>query len=173
MDQVAIGGPDYWILLGILIFGRGMDFLSTWVATPGLVLEANPMARRLGWRWGALVNVVVSTICAAWPLPALIIATTSILVAARNFQSAWLMRTMGEERYRCWFLDRVLETPKGLYVGCVLAQALLTGLVGAGLMYAAGQRLVPLAIGMGIITYAIAVAFYTLLAVWRLRRSLS
>ena len=29
-----------------------MDFLSTWVATPNLVLEGNPIAKKLGWRWG-------------------------------------------------------------------------------------------------------------------------
>jgi Flp pilus assembly protein TadB len=30
---------------------------------------------------------------------------------------------------------------------------------------------VPFAIGMGMVTYAIAVAFYTLLAIWRIRRA--
>ena len=38
-------------------------------------------------------------------------------------------------------------------------------------MYFAGMRLVPLAIGMGVVSYAVAVAFYTLLSVWRLRRA--
>lgn len=171
METVPFGGRDYWVLLTLLVFGRGMDFLSTWVATPGLVLEANPIARRLGWRMGTVVNLAVSGICACWPLPALIVTTTSVLVAARNFQSAWLMRTMGEERYRCWFVDRVAETPLLLYVSCVLAQTLLTGAVGAALLYFSGNWLVPLAIGMGIITYAVAVTFYTLLSVWRLRRS--
>ena len=32
-------------------------------------------------------------------------------------------------------------------------------------------RLVPLAIGLGIVGYALAVAFYTLLGIWRMRRS--
>ena len=31
---------------------RGMDFLSTWVATPNLVLEGNPIAKKLGWKMG-------------------------------------------------------------------------------------------------------------------------
>ena len=48
---------------------------------------------------------------------------------------------------------------------------MLTAGVGAGLMYFGGWRLVPLAIGMGMIAYAVAVAFYTLLSVWRLRRA--
>jgi hypothetical protein len=171
MEEVPFGGTDYWILLGLLVFGRGMDFLSTWIATPGLLLEANPIARRLGWRMGAAVNLLVCGLCAQWPLPALIVTTTSLLVAARNFQSAWLMRTMGEERYRMWFVNQVYDTPLPLYIGCVLAQAVLTALIGASLMYFSGNWLVPLGVGMGMITYAVAVAFYTLLALWRSRRS--
>lgn len=170
MDEVPFGGRDYWVLLGLLGFGRGMDFLSTWIATPGLVLEANPIARRLGWRLGSVVNLAVCVLCARWPLPALIVTTTSVLVAARNFQSAWLMRTMGEEHYRAWFVDRVSETPLRWYVGCVLAQTLLTALIGVALLCFSGNWLVPLGVGMGMITYAIAVAFYTLLSLWRVRR---
>ena len=170
-DQVPFGGSDYWILLALLLLGRGMDLLSTWVATPHLVLEANPIARWLGWRGGLVVNLAISVLCAVWPLPALIVTTTSMLVAARNFQSAWLMRSMGEERYRCWVVERMWETPLSLYVSCILAQTLLTGAIGAALMFFGGDLLIPVAVGMGIVTYAIAVAFYTLLSLWRIRRT--
>jgi hypothetical protein len=54
---------------------------------------------------------------------------------------------------------------------CLAGNTLLTAGVGAALMYFGGLRLVPVAIGMGIIAYAVAVAFYTLLSVWRMRRS--
>jgi len=43
--------------------------------------------------------------------------------------------------------------------------------VGAAVIYFSDWRLVPLAIGLGIVAYALAVAFYTLLGIWRLRRS--
>ena len=32
------------------------------------------------------------------------------------------------------------------------------------------RLLIPLAIGIGVVAYAVAVAFYTLLAIWRMRR---
>lgn len=51
-DFVSFGSRDYLITLGLLVFARGMDFLSTWFATPTLALEANPLAKRLGWKWG-------------------------------------------------------------------------------------------------------------------------
>jgi hypothetical protein len=38
-------------------------------------------------------------------------------------------------------------------------------------VYFSDRRLVPLAIGLGIVAYAVAVAFYTLLGIWRMRRS--
>lgn len=170
-DQVPFGGRDYLVLLALLLAGRGADFLSTWVATPTLLLEANPLARRMGWKGGAVVNLLACGLCALWPLPAIVVTTTSLLVAARNFQSAWLMRTMGEYRYQAWMVERVQETHLGLYLFCILAQTLLPGVIGAALVWYSGNWLVPLAIGMGIITYAFAVAFYTLLSVWRLYRS--
>lgn len=47
-DFVPFASSDYFITLGLLVFARGMDFLSTWFATPTLALEANPLAKRLG-----------------------------------------------------------------------------------------------------------------------------
>jgi hypothetical protein len=169
MDFTEFGGRLYFIMLACLLISRGMDALSTWVATPNLVLEANPIAKKMGWRWGLLVNVLLCIACATWPFPAIIISTTSLLVASRNFQTAWVMRAMGEEAYRLWFAERVAECGLPLYLTCVAAQSLLMGGVGAALMIY-GVHLVPFAIGTGIVTYAAAVSFYTLLSVWRLRR---
>jgi hypothetical protein len=110
-------------------------------------------------------------VLARWPLSAIVIATASVLVAARNFQSAWLMRSLGESAYRDWHVQRIQETPVTLYLLCLAGNTLLTAGVGVALMAYSGLRLVPFAVGMGMVTYAIAVAFYTLLAVWRLHRA--
>ena len=108
---------------------------------------------------------------ACWPLPAIVISTTSVLVAARNFQSAWLMRSLGEEPYRNWHVERLQETRISLYLLCLFAQTALLSGVGAALIFFTSGQLVPLAVGLGNIGYALAVAFYTLLSVWRLRRA--
>ncbi len=172
-DLVEVGSLEYCALLALLLFARGMDFLSTWIATPNLVLEANPIAKRLGWRGGVGINLVLCFVFAAWPLPAIVITTASVLVAARNLQSAWLMRSLGEQRYRCWVAERVGEAHFGLYLFCLLGQTALVGMVGGALMYFSGLNLIPFAVGMGIVTYALAVAIYTLLALWRIRRSMN
>jgi len=170
-DSVPFASREYVLFLGLLLFSRGMDFLSTWIATPTLELEANPLARRLGWKWGIPLNVVFCIGFALWPLPSIIICTTSVLVAARNFQVAWLMRTAGEEQYRDWLLQRLEDTPPALFVSCVVAQTVLVGLLGIILTAYSTQQLVPFGIGVGIVSYALAVGVFSLIAVWRRRRS--
>lgn len=171
-EFIRIDDPAYYFFFALLVTARGMDFLSTWIATPNLILEANPIARRIGWKIGAVVNLILCLGLAAWPLPAVVVITSSLLVAARNFQSAWLMRTLGEERYRMWVCDRVRETSVSLYLVCLLGQTVLIASIGVALMIFSPTHLVPFAIGMGIITYALAVVVYTLLSVWRIRRPL-
>ena len=169
-DAVQFGTRWYCLFLNLLILARGMDLLSTWLATPALALEANPLARRLGWKWGLPANGVICVVFAAWPLPAVIISTASLLVAARNFQGVWLMRTLGEESYRRWMIARVSETSPVLYLGCLFAQVAIFLAVGAALMVF-GRDWVPYGIGVGIIAYASAVLIFTLLSLWRLRRN--
>jgi hypothetical protein len=173
-DSVPFAGREYFMMVAILLFARGTDFLSTWVATPHLVLEGNPIAKWLGWKWGAVVNVVLVASLAMWPLSAIIVSTASVLVAARNFQSAWLMRSMGEDAYRDWYVQRASETRITLYLFCLAGNTLLTALVGTALIFFSGARdyvlIVPMGIGMGINAYAVAVLLFTLLSVWRSRR---
>ena len=170
-DFIRFGSRTYALIFLLLLVARGMDFLSTWVATPNLVLEGNPVAKKLGWRWGIPINFLLCFGFAFWPLPAIVISTTSVLVAARNFQSAWLMRSLGEQLYRDWHVERIQETRISLYLFCLFGQTALTGGVGAAVVYFSHQDLVPWAIGLGIMAYALAVAFYTLLAIVRMRRS--
>jgi len=168
---VSFGSREYLLMLALLAFSRGMDFLSTWIATPNLMLEGNPLARKLGWKWGLLVNAVMVVSLALWPLSAIVVATASVLVAARNFQSAWLMHSLGEDAYRAWHVERVRETRVTLYLFCLAGNTLLTAGVGAALIYFSDMRLVPFAVGLGMVAYAIAVALYTLLAIGRIHRA--
>ena len=170
-EFVQFGSKAYCLLALLLVFARGMDFLSTYIATPNMVLEGNPFARRLGWRWGIPLNLGVCVLLARWPVPAIVLITTSLLVAARNFQSAWLMRTLGEHFYRDWHIDRLRETSPSLYVFCLLGQTGLIAAVGLAVIFFSQNLVVPTSIGMGIIAYAGAVLGFTLFAVWRLRRA--
>ena len=173
MDEfVPFLSRTYGQVFILLLVARGMDFLSTWVATPNMVLEGNPLAKKLGWKWGIPLNLALCIAFAFWPLPAIVISTTSVLVAARNFQSAWLMRSLGEQLYREWHVERVQETSITLYLSCLFGQTALTAGVGGAVIYFTHEREpVALAIGLGIVGYALAVAFYTVLGIVRLRRA--
>src|SRR6266567_431118 len=169
-DLVSVGGRQYFFFLVLLLLSRGADFLSTWIATPNMVLEGNPLARMLGWKWGSFINLLLCGAFAAWPVAAIVIGTTSVLVAARNFKDAWLMRSLGEENYRDWYVEQLRHTSLPLYLFCLLGQTLLTSVIGCALMYFCGDSPIPFAVGLGIIGYALAVTFYTLLSLWRIRR---
>jgi phosphoribosyl-AMP cyclohydrolase len=99
-------------------------------ATPNLVLEGNPSPKSSAGN-GACAERGVVVALALWPLSAIVVTTASVLVAARNFQSAWLMRSLGEEIYREWHVERVRETRVTLYLFCLAGNTLLTAGVGA------------------------------------------
>jgi hypothetical protein len=169
-DTLHFPSREYFCLFSLLLFARGMDFLSTWVATPNLMLEGNPLARRLGWKWGGLANLALCFVFAFWPLTAIIVMVAGLLVAAHNFRSAWLMRSMGEEAYRDWFLERMASTRLSFYFACLCGETILTGLPGVALVWFCDADSIPFAIGYGIVAYALIVLFYTSLSLWRLRR---
>jgi len=171
-EFLPFASRTYWAMLALLLFARGMDFFSTWLATPNLVLEGNPLAKKLGWRVGGVINVALCVAFAFWPLTAIIIITSGLLVAAHNFHSAWLMRSMGEDAYRRWFSEQLSRTRFPLYVVCLLGETVLTGLVGAALICSSSMESVPFAIGLGILAYAGVVLFYTALSLWRFRHQM-
>jgi len=156
-------------MAAVVAFGRFCDLGSTYLATPRLLLEGNPLARRLGWRFGLPVNAALVAGAASWPLLAVSLTTTSLLVAARNLQSAWLMRSMGEASYRDWMGERLAFAPRGLARACFAGESLAFLLVGGVLMWSARWQLIPFGIGLGIASHGAAVLVFTSLALWRLR----
>ena len=172
-NLIPFASPAYFLMLALLVFARGMDFLSTWVATPNLELEGNPLAKKLGWKLGALLNLVICLVFALWPLTALIVITAGLLVAAHNFHSAWIMRSMGEDAYRRWFAGRLSQTRLPLFLACLLGETLLTAAIGGILLCYSAEDSVPFAIGLGIVAYAAIVLFFTSLSLLRLRGRLA
>jgi hypothetical protein len=169
-DTVAFLSREYFLYLALLLTGRGLDILSTWIATPHLLLEGNPIAKLLGWRWGIILNLGFCLPFALVPLPALMITTMSVLVAAHNFDGAWLMRSMGEKNYRAWISRQHVHSSFPVYLLCLLSKTALWAAVGVALLSFGNGTLVPTGIGFGILGYAMVVLVYSSISVWRLRR---
>ena len=153
-------GLAYWVGVALLLFARGLDFLSTWIATPSLLLEANPIARRLGWLGGIGLNLLVCLVAAVIPFMAVLISVTSVLVAARNFQAAWVSRTMGEYEYRDHLETLFCRANKRLVLGCVWAQGLLYSAVGVAVVLLTDDLLAQ-AVGGGIVGFGVAIAVHS------------
>ena len=170
-DPVSFGSRGYLLMLGLLVFGARDGF------SQHLDRHSQPGAGRQPHRQKTWLEMGIVAECgpgvalALWPLSAIVVATASVLVAARNFQSAWLMRSLGEDAYREWHVQRVQETPVTLHLFCLAGNTLLTAVVGAVLIGFSRMHLVPFAIGMGMVAYAVAVAFYSLLGIWRIHRA--
>jgi len=160
----------YWVLTIALFLSRGADIVSTRIATPTLAMEANPLFRKLSWRWVIILNVLLCFTLSLWLMVAVVMITVSLLVAARNFQSAWLMRGLGERKYAGMIALASAGAGRGLYTFCMLSQATLAAIVGGAVVYFAWPRLIAASIGIGIIGYGATVGFYSLLSVWQIHR---
>lgn len=153
-------GPAYWAGLALLMVARGLDFLSTWIATPSLLLEANPISRRLGWQGGIALNLLVCFVAAVIPFVAVLLSVTSAMVAARNLQAAWLARTMGEDEYRDHLEEQFGRANKRLVLGCIWAQAALYSAVGGAVVLLTNNLLAEAA-GWGIVGFGLAIAVHS------------
>lgn len=171
IDQAVAFGSRAHLGLGTLVLaGRALDLFSTWLVTPSLSLEANPLARRLGWRGGLAVSALAAVFLGLLPVAALSVATTSSLVAARNAQSAWLVRSMGEERYRLWLVERFRNARRGHFLASVLLNAAPFAVLGAALMAFSAWQVIPFSVGLGMAVYAVAILVFTSTALRRAAR---
>jgi len=148
-------------LFVLLLISRLGDMVSTFLVSPNLRLEANPIARRLGWRFivGSLVVCVIPYFS---PEAAVAILAPSLLVSASNLSKAWSARAMGEEGYVAHVLNLALRT--------TLPQALLPLWAASAFIILAGITLVLLAaepwnelcrwFGLGMVLYGIVQATY-------------
>jgi len=92
------------ILCALILLARIGDLISTRLVTPKLRLEANPIVRRLGWRFAVptLLACLVPYYYVPMGLTALVMFS---FVCFHNWSRMWLPRTMGEESYEALILD--------------------------------------------------------------------
>lgn len=83
------------LLFALLLIGRLGDVISTWLASPSLKLESNPIARRLRWPWivGSLGLCVVPYFSVELGI---VLTVVSLWVSADNISRLWLIRSIGE-----------------------------------------------------------------------------
>lgn len=109
------------LLCVLILIARIGDVVSTRLVTPTLRLEANPIARRLGWRFAilTLLACLIPYYNTALGFTALI---TFLFVCFWNWSRMWLARTMGEEAFETLILEMARRSS--------LSRALLPSAIG-------------------------------------------
>ena len=92
------------VLCALLLIARVGDIGTTYLVTPNLELEANPVVRKLGWPF-ALVTLGACFLPYV-SMPAAVTALiTFLLVSAGNAGKIWMVRTIGEKAYAALLID--------------------------------------------------------------------
>ena len=142
-------------LAALVLIARLGDIGSTYLATPRLVLEANPIARRLGWPF-ALLTLLLALVPYYNVSAGVVVLVPSLLVASRNFGSIWLVRGLGEDRMLALQLEAARRRRFSEAFLCGLAESGFLALAAAVLMALSGRSRGASLFGLGILVWAIA-----------------
>ena len=159
------------VLIALLFVARLGDIGSTWIATPNLKLESNPVVRRFRWwyAWATLLIAFVPLLSAGVGITLLV---ASLLVTSSNLSKGWLMRTLGEDGYLELMRQVAVRSSLPIALTFMLASAAAVGLLGWLALWASGGGDNVVYWGAtGILIYAGAMAFYGTISTVRLFRS--
>jgi hypothetical protein len=165
------GNLDHLIALLLLIARLG-DIGTTWLATPTLKLEANPIVRRLRWRYAALT--VLACLIPYWSVPlGVAVLVASLLVSASNSSRIWFIRAMGEDRYAQLVADIAQNVRPWAAIGFILLAPMFFCLLGFTLLlfYPDPEADWGYYFALGVFAYAFVLALYGPLSFLRLRKA--
>lgn len=77
----------YQTFLAGLLITRAFDLGTTYLVTPDLRKECNPLIVLMGWRWTIIVNLVVVPFLALWPAGAVATVLLSLIGIVINLRN--------------------------------------------------------------------------------------
>jgi hypothetical protein len=103
------------VIAFLLLLARLGDIGSTYLISPTLKLETNPIVRRFRWPFAAAT--VLAAALAYYSLPVgVAFLIGSLLVCAANCSRVWLVRTLGESEYHLLLIRVARRAAVGLSV---------------------------------------------------------
>jgi hypothetical protein len=149
------------ILAILILIARIGDIGSTYLVSPGLHLESNPVVRRLRWPFACLTLLVC--VLPYWSVgTGIVVLVASLLVSASNSTKIWLARALGEKEY-LELLTRMAARAKPVpsLIFSVMP-ALFMGILALTIMFLYPNPDTDLGyyVGLGILAYALVVAIY-------------
>lgn len=160
------------ILAALILVSRLADIGSTFLASPKLQLESNPVVQR--WKWPYAFLTLFVFVLPYWSVGAgIVVMVASLLVAAANSSKILMSRTLGESEYRALIVATAARAdliPSLIYT---LLPALFMAILGWIVMYFYPDPDTELGyyVGLGILGYAMVVAIYGPLTFLRNRRA--
>jgi hypothetical protein len=171
--HTVVTHDDFKLTLAMLILiSRLGDIGSTYLASPNLALESNSIIRRLRWPFAALTILVF--IIPYWDVGSgIVIMVASLLVAASNSSKLWLIRAMGETEYFALMVRMAANAKLAQSLIFSLMPALFMSILGGTVMFFYPSEITDLGyhVGLGILGYALVVAFYGPLSFLRYRKT--
>ena len=163
-----ISPQDY--LFVFTLGARTSDVLTTWLVTPRLKLEANPLARKFRWPFAFLT--LFTAFFAFWePAFAVWVATVSFLVAGNNATRIAPSRTLGEDKL---FEMAVAQSGMGsFWPGLLWRMAPIPFYLGLALLIfflCPSPEEWGFHVAYGVVIYVVVYGLYGTLAYVRLRR---
>ena len=155
----------------LLLLARLGDIGSTYLATPKLTLEANPIVRRFKWPF-AWLTVLVAFLPYYSLALGIIILVTSLLVCASNFSRLWFMRAMGEVEYHELITNFAAKAHLPSAIVFILMPAVCIATIGLLLLYfyPDPNKHWGFFFAYGLFAYALAIGVWGPLAFLRFRR---
>ena len=169
LDAFTSQPVEVHALAALVLLSRVGDVASTYLVTPTLRLETNPVARRLGWPF-ALAGLLVCVLPYYNTGLGAMVLTASILVTGSNLSRGWLARAVGEAEWEAIMLRAARGASRRAALSFTLAAAACPALLGVLLVAATASNEWGWYAGWGLAAYGAAMAVHGSLFVLRLFR---
>src|SRR4030095_6516125 len=169
MSEILYRHLDH-VVAALVLVSRIGDIATTYFVTPTLSLEANPIVRRLGWKF-ALVTLLVCLIPYVHLGGGLAVGVASLLVSSRNASSIWMARGLGEQSLRDLYRSLATRTRLRQAIVPTAVSGAFASLAGIAVMYFS-EDLESLSswAGFGVVMYGLVIALHHSLFYRRLYR---
>jgi hypothetical protein len=159
------------LLCALIFLSRLGDIGSTYLITPKLRLEANPIMRKLGW-WFGVATFFVCLVPYYSTALAIIVLVPSLMVSAANASKIWFARAYGESEYHELLLRVARRSRLSHALAPTIVAAVFTALVGLVLLLVSPEpaRDWGYWFALGFLAYAFVIGFYGSLFFIRLFR---
>ena len=167
----AIQETSQHFLAALILVARLGDIGTTYLVTPSLKLEANPLIRRFRWPYAIATLLLCFTPYLSAP-GAVIILVASLLVSTSNSLRIWLIRTVGEEEYHRYVVYNAGRAKPRRSLAFLLLPGFFMSMLATTiiLFYPDPAHDWGFWIAMGVFTYALVLLLYLPASFVRFRR---